>query len=377
MKTWISNLKFAAFLVAVPAISSDAFSQGPQCAAPQCAAPQCAAPYGTNCCGPSSSVKQSEPFTPPGMFVAPPPAGDVFGESNGLGFHGPALHIPQSTIRLPSLQFGSAFRSRRGPEMITDQSRATFQSQPALKMQLARPNNGSSSKQSEPFTPPNCTVPAPPCSVQNGEIIQLQQQVAQLTALVGQLAAIQQAQNSQVPVAQVSPIQPAGYYQPTLMRPVQQPVAPAGPSVAEQQMLEQYDQKCRELAAMQEQLAATQWEYQALLEAKQQKIVQERDARMRRQLGEQVAYATEQPVPSKSNSATLTAPQRTRVVESTDDSSAREPLRLRGQARPLDNRALIQEAPTESTPALEDREEVAEEAAPAGSKFGRWLKRTK
>ena len=261
--------------------------------------------------------------------------------------------------------------------MITDQSRAPFQSQPALKMQLARPtNNGSSTKQDSPFTPPNCTVPAPPCSVQNGEILQLQQQVAQLTSLVGQLAAMQQAQSGQAPVAQASPVQPAGYYQPVAMRQVQQPVAPAGPSAAEQQMLEQYELKCRELAAMQEQLAATQWEYQALLEAKQQKIVQDRDARMRKQLGEQVAASREQSSPSKPATVAMAAPPRSRIVESNDEVTAREPLRLRGQSRPVDSRAAI-DTPAEPAPVLEDREEATEEAAPTGSKFGRWLKRTK
>lgn len=369
MSTWISKLKFAAFLLAVPA--GEAFSQAPQCAAPQCAAPY----YTPNCNRPANANQQSEPVTPPGMFVAPPTSGDVLGESNGLGFHGPALHIPQSTIRLPSLQLGGLFRSRRGPEMITDQSRATYQAQPALKMQLTRPQtNPSANQQSEPVTPPNCTVPPAPCFgqtqvPQNEEIARLQQQVTQLTALVGQLATMQQGQTTQP--SQPSPIQPAGYQANGRQFSESKRTVATGPSREEQQYIEQYEQKCRELAELQQQLAATQSEYQALLEAKQQKLILEREARMRKQLGETVTQ--ERSVQVKPS----TAPSRNQPVEAT----RREPLRLRGAAPANENRisSTLTPEPTDETlqPVTEERQEVASESAPTGNRLGRWFKAAK
>jgi hypothetical protein len=129
MKIWISKLRFAAFLLAVPVAGGGVSAQGPQCAAPQCAAPY----YAPNCNSPIAGKQQSDEVAP-GMFVAPQPNGDVQGESNTFGIHGPAIRFPESTIRLPSIQLPSLFKSRRGPELLTDQSRASFQSQPALQM---------------------------------------------------------------------------------------------------------------------------------------------------------------------------------------------------------------------------------------------------
>ena len=372
MSTWVSKLKYSAFLLAVPVV--DALAQAPQCAAPQCAAPY----YTPNCNRPANANQQSEPVTPPGMFVAPPTSGDVLGESNGLGFHGPALHIPQSTIRLPSLQFGGLFRSRRGPEMITDQSRATYQAQPALKMQLTRPQtNPSANQQSEPVTPPNCTVPPAPCfgqtaSTQAEEIARLQQQVTQLTALVGQLATMQQTQTQARPsqAELQSSIQPAGYLANGRQVSDSGRRVAAGPSRDEQQYIEQYEQKCRELSELQEQLASTQAEYQALLEAKQQKLIQERDARMRKKLGESINQ--DQPIQARPT----TGPSRSQPVEST----RREPLRLRGTVA-NESRIASTLAPeaSDETPEqnTDERLESVPEPAPSGSRLGRWFKASK
>lgn len=391
MKTWTSKLRFAAFLAAVPVAAGEVFSQGPQCAVPQCAAPY----YTPNCNAPAVGDQQSNPVSPPGMFVAPPPSGDVIGESNGLGWHGPSLHIPQSTIRFPSLQFGSLFRSRRGPEMITDQSRASFQSQPSLKMQLTRPQGGASGvQQSNPVTPPNCTVPPAPCfgqatSPQTDEIVRLQQQVSQLTALVGQLAATQQgqpqpaqeqplqAQPVQGQPVHPSTIQPAGYQASSRQLTQPQPAVAAVPSQAEKLYLEQYEQKCRELEVAQEQLAATQWEYQALLEARQQKIILERDARMRKQLNE--TPVDERSVPGKQASVLPPSSPRARAAEST--STTREPLRLRPRAPVTDSRVAVAISPETSqaieAPTRTEPSETAPEPISAGSRFGRWLKAVK
>lgn len=319
------------------------------------------------------------------MFVAPAPNGDVIGESNGLGWHGPSLHFPESTIRLPSLQFGSLFRSRRGPEMITNQQRASFQSQPALKMQLTRPTPNSSATKHGDHEPdrPNCTVPAAPCfgqssSPQTEEIVRLQQQVSQLTALVGQLAAMQQGQPQAAYVPQ-SGVQQVVGYQPTVERQFAEPQrpVPAVPSAAEQRFREQYEQKCRELEGAQQQLAATQWEYQALLEAKQKKIVQERDARMRKQLGEAIE---EESAPAKPASAPTASPSRSQPVES--NNGTREPLRLRAQTPVTDSRATLAMASERSRNAVEasvseDRVDATPESVPTGSRLGRWFKASK
>lgn len=388
MKSWIYKLPLAACL-AGPGLAPSAFAQyapNPQCAAPQYCAPNCYRPCPTN------ATPQGEPVNPPGMFVAPPASGEVQGESNSLGVHGPALRIPESIIRLPTIQMPSMVKYRRNPEMHTDSARATFQSQPAgARLQFARPQAApaNAAPQGEPVQP-NCNqpvmVPCAPWCAQNGapngaqagapatdDVARLQQQVAQLTAVVGQLAAMQQ--NAATP----APVQPAGF-QNGAVRPMSYEAPRPQPSAAELQAQAQYDQKCKELAEMQEQLAAVQWEYQALLEAKQQQIAQQRDARLRRQLGDTSETPVTRPV-----SQTTVEPARSAEPAAP---ATRAPLRLRGRSattspeETLEHRQPQAAAAQQSMiqPVSAEEEVVDEPAAPvqeSGSRLGRWFKRSK
>jgi len=399
MNTWISKLRLAACLAA-PGLATSAFAQNAYYPNPQCAAPQYCAP---NCYRPSATP-QGEPTAPPGMFVAPPASGEVQGESNSLGVHGPALRIPESIIRLPTLQMPSLVKYRRNPEMLTDNARATYQAEPAsARLQFARPQAApaNANPQGEP-TQPNCNqpvmVPCAPWCAQNGapandEVARLQQQVSQLTAVVGQLAALQQQQAT-------TAVQPVTFQNPPV-RPTAYEAPRSGPSPAELQAQAQYEQKCRELTELQNQLSAVQWEYQALLEAKQQQLALQRDARMRRQLEEPAAapsMRTDTPVQPVTHPSGALAPAR--VAPAPDERApvvpaGRAPLRLRGRAanatpeetlydqrmpQASTGNSGIQRVSAEEEVAVEDEVPAVESPAaetPTGIRLGRWFKRSR
>ena len=66
---------------------------------------------------PPAAAPPSAPAAPPGMFVAPPQTGTVMGERNSIMLHGPALHMPEFRIGLPSLELPSFQRMRQEARM--------------------------------------------------------------------------------------------------------------------------------------------------------------------------------------------------------------------------------------------------------------------
>lgn len=232
---------------------------------------------------------------------------------------------------------------------------------------------------------------------QHQDIAQLQQQVNQLTALVGQLAAMQQQGQP------AAPIQPAAYQPYAARANFEVPRNEPAPSAAELQFRAEYERKCRELSEMQEQLASVQWEYQSLLEAKQQQIVQQRDARMRRQLGETeeagdkpvVAAAAGMPRAGVVGTERLASSARPAVSSpNRTEEVARPPLRLRGQQNNTVASAMSQDSAPRRAPSTTQQVEFSEvaaepvtksdepvtsteEAGPSESRLGRWFKRSK
>ncbi len=89
--------------------------------AQQCA-PKCDAPYPCRTCTPKDNAAPAD--TPgPGNYLRGPGTGQAAGESRSFGIRGPALHIPEMRIALPTIEFPSPVRFKRGAEMIFDQVR--------------------------------------------------------------------------------------------------------------------------------------------------------------------------------------------------------------------------------------------------------------
>ncbi|MBW3541930.1 MAG: hypothetical protein KY476_16805 [Planctomycetes bacterium] len=65
------------------------------------------------------------------MYAAPPPSGEVTGESAALGLQGLSIRFPALTIELPSLKLPGLIRYRRDAQMIFDESRAPYVYGPA------------------------------------------------------------------------------------------------------------------------------------------------------------------------------------------------------------------------------------------------------
>lgn len=66
------------------------------------------------------------PAVPKGAYVAPTRSGEIMGPSRSTGLRGATITFPELKIGLPSLGLPSLIRSRRGPEMRLDSSRAPY-----------------------------------------------------------------------------------------------------------------------------------------------------------------------------------------------------------------------------------------------------------
>ncbi len=78
-------------------------------------------------CEPSKPRSGPElPAVPRGMYVAPPRSGAVMAPSRSMGIRGGTITFPELKIGLPSFSLPSLSRSRRGPEMRLDSSRAAY-----------------------------------------------------------------------------------------------------------------------------------------------------------------------------------------------------------------------------------------------------------
>ncbi len=68
---------------------------------------------------------------PGGVFQAPPRTGTVVGPTRSIGVRGLALHFPELTLRLPTLELPSLSRYHSGSRMEIESAVAPFVSQPA------------------------------------------------------------------------------------------------------------------------------------------------------------------------------------------------------------------------------------------------------
>jgi len=111
--------------------SASCRQRGAPCVAPRCTCGKplpCEErpeqPFG----GPNEPPKEpyGGPAQPYGAFVAPPQSGPVRGESGGFGLEGPSVTFPRATLSLPTLHFGSFFRTRSNAKMMLDSAEAPF-----------------------------------------------------------------------------------------------------------------------------------------------------------------------------------------------------------------------------------------------------------
>lgn len=224
----------------------------------------CVPTQGQSCyrCRPTSDAEPQSNPEEENIFVAPPPSGEVSGESSSLGIRGFSIRIPEMSITFPTIQLPSLVKYRRGPEMLTDQGRATFQPRPEAGLQFAREPEPKAEPQSnpEPENKENCYPypypPRMPCD-QIGETEQLRKQLDELKTLVAMLA--QQRSQQQV----TSALLPAAYHAPT-------PQKTAAELLMEKQRAVEaaYHAKLAELDRMKSQVDSVQKEYEAILRAR-------------------------------------------------------------------------------------------------------------
>ena len=107
---------------------------------------------------PPAAAPPSAPAAPPGMFVAPPQTGTVMGERNSIMLHGPALHMPEFRIGLPSLELPSFQRMRQEARMNLSPAVAPYEQAPTLPPQAPAMFVG----QYNPAQPPNAPAPQAP-----------------------------------------------------------------------------------------------------------------------------------------------------------------------------------------------------------------------
>jgi hypothetical protein len=79
----------------------------------------------------SAAAPQSAIAPQVGSYAAPPPVGEVIGESRSWGMRGLSITLPEVRLELPSVQLPSLVRGRRGPEMQIERSRAPYVTQQA------------------------------------------------------------------------------------------------------------------------------------------------------------------------------------------------------------------------------------------------------
>jgi hypothetical protein len=137
--------------------------------AQDCNVPRCSSPYVPPCVPPPvvgapAQPAESAPAQPavaaPAVFSAPPPSGQISGESNSIGMQGLGIHFPEFTLQFPTIQLPSMVRYRRNPEMQIDRSRAPMVAgAPALYAPLAT-SAQAAAPQSAPAAPQPKSAPA-------------------------------------------------------------------------------------------------------------------------------------------------------------------------------------------------------------------------
>lgn len=228
---------------------------------PQACQTPCYATPQMMCPPPCSNPAGEETGAPVGAFAPGPPAGEVAGASSSYGIRGFALRIPESVIRLPTLQLPSLIKYRKEPELLSDAGRIPYVNQPAAKVDIKRIQEGEPT--GAPVNKTNCNQPyLPPCcppygcasnDLQQQRMEGLAQQIEQLNRAVAQLAAMQQSSGTLTS----RPVTPVGLH--GASNAAMFSGEPESPQAAQQrQLMEQFAQKRQELELLQLQIAAMQ-----------------------------------------------------------------------------------------------------------------------
>ncbi|MCB9875247.1 MAG: hypothetical protein H6821_13820 [Planctomycetaceae bacterium] len=158
------------------------------------------------------------PQQQPGYYASPPPNGTFAGPARSVGIDGFALHFPAMSLRLPTLQFPSFFKTRSQAKVLMDAAQAPFveQQQPIavgspVAIQAVVP--AATPQEGEPENNPLQT-PSQKDSFQKGaytnsehddEIVALQQQVFILAQAMGKLTEVVQRSEQLANAATRSP----------------------------------------------------------------------------------------------------------------------------------------------------------------------------
>ncbi len=175
---------------------------------PEACTPRCDVPQGYHCpptCQPRTAPAAPAAPAPAGNFLRGPGTGQKSGESRSLGIRGPALHIPEIRLALPTLELPSPVLFTRDAEMLFDSLRGPL-SMAAVQDYGAIPADAAPAPAAPtPATPeippaPQCT---PACVPLLGQAERLEATLARLEALEQELATLRSAAAAaQYPVPQ-------------------------------------------------------------------------------------------------------------------------------------------------------------------------------
>ncbi|MBI1344854.1 hypothetical protein GC163_01045 [bacterium] len=188
--------KRTTFTCIVLACASSAAAQ--ECAAP---GPVCHTP-----CVPQTAAAAAAPANDQGRFVRAPAAGATAGESNTLGLRGPAIHIPEMRIALPSIEFPSPYKIRHDAFKVFDQIRSPLVQDAAIEFDNVAPSAAPAPAAAPattqpayvPYCPPACAAPVQ-CTEMEQTLKALQSQLARLESLERELQEIKQQHQTAQP----------------------------------------------------------------------------------------------------------------------------------------------------------------------------------
>lgn len=262
------------------------------------------APAKDNLAGPEDELAPAQPRRPV-MFAAPAPSGEIAGARRSIALPSLTVSIPKISIETPEFRINGWRKFRRDAQMQVDEATApaatgnpvlfgqlmATQNQTARPFndQTARPSNDRTASPAENLAPPESA----PCTLRQGadDVRQLSQQVQQLQTLVLQMAEIQAAaaQGSALSRQAPPPSQDVSYR--AGRRFDRSTLEPSAAEIEAQEarlrLEQEFIRKCNELDAMQARFDEMERQHQQLLEKNADRIVSERESRLRQRLEQQ------------------------------------------------------------------------------------------
>ena len=165
---------------------------------PEACTPRCDVPQGYYCpptCQPRTAPAAPAAPAPAGNFLRGPGTGQKSGESRSLGIRGPALHIPEIRLALPTLELPSPVLFTRDAEMLFDSLRGPLSMAAVQDFGSIPANAAPTPAAPHPAAPdippaPQCT---PACVPLLGQAERLEATLARLEALEQELATLRSA----------------------------------------------------------------------------------------------------------------------------------------------------------------------------------------